>query len=281
MILTPYSKILDYAVKLKIMVGAFNSFNLESLQAVVTAADKIQTPLIVQTYHSHVDYAGANYMVALAEVAATKTNEMIAMGLDHGRSFEQAKMCIDAGYSGVMIDLSSEDLKRNIEETKKVVELAHSKGVSVEAELGTIITADHTVQEIASGYTDPNIARKFVEETGVDCLAVSVGTAHGLYKYKPMINFDLVEELVKSVGCPIVVHGGSGVPDDDVLKLVKLGVAKFNIGTDFFVAYNSAIYQVITENGPKCDVIDIMAAAREAVERVAIHKLEILTAYRI
>lgn len=281
MLLTPYSKILDYAIKHKIMVGAFNSFNLESLQAVVTAADKIHTPLIVQTYHSHVDYAGANYMVALAEVAAQKTNEMIAMGLDHGRSFEQAKMCIDAGYSGVMIDLSAEDLNRNIEETKKVVKLAHSKSVSVEAELGTIITADHTVQEIASGYTDPNIARKFVKETNVDCLAVSVGTAHGLYKYKPMINFDLVEELVKSVGCPIVVHGGSGVPDDDVLKLVKLGVAKFNIGTDFFMAYNSAIYQIITENGPKCDVIDIMEAAREAVEKVAIHKLEILTAYRI
>ena len=281
MILTPYSKILDYALKYKITVGAFNSFNLETLQAVVSAANKIDTPVIVQTYHAHVDYAGADYMAALANAAAKNSKVMLAMGLDHGRSFDQAKLCIEAGYSGVMIDLSSQDVELNILETKRVVALAHSKGVSVEAELGTIITADHTVEEIASGYTDPDVARRFIKETGIDCLAVSVGTAHGLYKFKPKINFDLVEELVKTAGCPIVVHGGSGVPDEDVLKMVKLGIAKLNIGTDFFIAYNAAMYQVFMEMGPKCDVIDVMEAAREAVEKVAIHKLEILTAFRV
>lgn len=279
--LTPYKDLLAYAIQHKITIGAFNSFNLESLQAVVSAANKMDCPLIVQTYHEHFKYAGADYMAAIANVAAKNSKVRLALGLDHGQSFEQAKHCIEAGYSGVMIDLSSQDIDRNIFETKKVVEFAHQNGVSVEAELGTIMTGDCTAAEIATGNTDPEIARRFVEETGVDCLAVSVGTAHGLYKFKPEINFPLVEELVKNTGCPIVVHGGSGTPDEDVKRMVKLGIAKLNVGTDFFIAYNKAMYDVMTEKGPKCDVIEVMRAARAAVEKVAIEKLKLLTAYRI
>lgn len=281
MSLTPYKEILDYAIQHKITIGAFNSFNMETLQAVVSAANKKNCPLIVQTYHEHVKFAGSKFMAAVAKVAAEESSVKIALGLDHGQSFEQAKSCIESGYSGVMIDLSGEDIDFNIAETKKVVELAHSKGVSVEAELGTIMTGDSTVAEIASGNTDPVIARKFVKETGIDCLAVSVGTAHGLYKFKPEINFDLVEELVNSTGCPIVVHGGSGTPDEDVLKMVKLGIAKLNVGTDFFMAYNEAMFSVLSEKGPACDAIEVMRAARAAVEKVALQKLDLLNAYRI
>lgn len=281
MSLTPYKEILDYAIQHKITIGAFNSFNLETLRAVVNAANLKDCPLIVQTYHEHVKFAGAKFMAAIAKVAASESKVKIALGLDHGQSFDQAKACIEAGYSGVMIDLSGEDIDLNIAETKKVVELAHSKGVSVEAELGTIMTGDCTAAEIASGNTDPIVARRFVKETGIDCLAVSVGTAHGLYKFKPEINFDLVEELVKSTGCPIVVHGGSGTPDEDVLKMVKLGIAKLNVGTDFFIAYNNAMLSLLSEKGAACDVIEVMRAARSAVETVALQKLELLTAYRI
>lgn len=208
-------------------------------------------------------------------------NTKIAMGLDHGRSYEQAKLCIDNHYTGVMIDLASEDYDYNVRETKRVVEIAHARGISVEAELGTISDADKSLEEIASGYTDPEIARRFVKDTGIDCLAVSVGTAHGMYKYTPKINFDLLKELVDTVSCPIVVHGGSNTPDEDVEKMVELGIAKLNVGTDFFNAYEDAIYQMFQEKGSHPDIMELMAAAREAVEKVAIEKLKLLTKFRI
>ena len=241
----------------------------------------MNAPLIVQTYRTHVDFAGADYMRALADVASKNVNTKIAMGLDHGRSYEQAKLCIDNHYTGVMIDLASEDYDLKVNETRRVVEIAHAKGISVEAELGMISDADKTLEEIASGYTDPEVARRFVQETGIDCLAVSIGTAHGMYKYTPKINFDLLKELVYTVSCPIVVHGGSNTPDEDVEKMVEMGIAKLNVGTEFFHAYEDAIFQMFQEYGPHPDIMELMKSAREAVEKVAIHKLELLTKYRI
>lgn len=180
-----------------------------------------------------------------------------------------------------MIDLASEDYDRNVAETKRVVELAHSKAISVEAELGIIADADRSLEEIAAGYTDPEVARRFARDTGVDCLAVSVGTAHGTYAHTPKINFDLLKELIDTVCCPIVVHGGSGTPDEDVEEMVRLGIAKLNVGTDFFDAYKRAVYEKLNEKGLSCDVIEAMSAAREAVERVALHKLDILSRFRV
>jgi ketose-bisphosphate aldolase len=279
MALSNYVDIFDYAKKHNITVGAFNSFNMESLQAVVRAADEKNSPLIVQTYHAHMKFAGADYIQAIANVASNHAKVKIAMGLDHGQSFDQASLCINAGYSGVMIDLSSEDYEFNVTETKKVVALAHAKGISVEAELGKIMDATCTVEEIAQGFTDPEIARKFAADTQIDCLAVSIGTAHGLYKYVPKINFDLLETLVKNVPCPVVVHGGSGTPDEDVLKMVKLGIAKLNIGTDFFTIYNKTLLEALSAK-PAIESAELMAMAREAIKEVALHKLDLLTAYR-
>lgn len=281
MALANYSEILKYAKEHKFAVGAFNSLNMETLQAVVSAANKKNVPLIVQTYHAHIDYAGADYMRALYEVAARNANVMVAMGLDHGRSVEQAKMCIDNKFTGVMIDLSSKDYDINVSETRKVVELAHAKGISVEAELGTIFPADASPEEIATGYTDPDVARRFVNETGIDCLAVSIGTAHGIYKYAPKINFELLKELVDTVPCPIVVHGGSDVPDEDIIEMVRLGIAKLNVGTDFFNAYTQAMNRVLAEDGPNADILKVMSAARAAVEDVAMKKIDLLTKFRI
>jgi fructose/tagatose bisphosphate aldolase len=149
----------------------------------------------------------------------------------------------------------------------------------VEAELGKIMDADCTVEEIAMGYTDPDVAVRFVKETNIDCLAVSIGTAHGIYKYSPKINFDLLKTLIKEVPCPIVVHGGSNTPDDEILKIVKLGVAKLNIGTDFFNAYNKALLDYLS-SAEKQESSRMMAKAREAVKQVAMHKLDLLNAYR-
>jgi ketose-bisphosphate aldolase len=279
MALSNYVEIFNYAKEHNITVGAFNSFNMESLQAVVAAAEEKNSPLIVQTYHAHMKFAGVDYMQAIAHVASNHVKVKIAMGLDHGQSFDQANLCIKAGYSGVMIDLSSEDYDFNVAETKKVVALAHAKGISVEAELGKIMNATCTTEEIAEGFTDPELARKFAAETKIDCLAVSIGTAHGLYKYTPQINFDLLETLVKTVPCPIVVHGGSGTPDEDVLKMVRLGIAKLNVGTDFFNAYNKTLREALNAK-ESIESADLMALAREAIKKVALHKLDILTAYR-
>jgi len=281
MSLSTYTEILNYAKEHKFTVGAFNSMNMETMQAVVSAANKKNVPLIVQTYHAHIDYAGAAYMHAICDVAARNSKVKIAMGLDHGKSFEQAKLCIDNHFSGVMIDLASEDYDFNVKETRRVVELAHSRGVSVEAELGTISDADRSLEEIASGYTDPDVARRFVLDTGIDCLAVSIGTAHGEYKFTPKINFDLLKELIDVVPCPIVVHGGSNTPDADVIEMVRLGIAKLNVGTDFFQAYNDAMFNVMSAKGPHCDIIEVMSAARAAVERVAMEKIDLLTTFRI
>ena len=280
MALASYTEILTYAREHKFTAGAFNSLNMETLQGLVSAAETKNVPLIVQTYHAHVDFAGADYMRALGNAAASGSKVKIAMGLDHGQSFAQAKECIEKGFSGVMIDLASSDYDYNVSETKKVVTLARAKGVSVEAELGKIMTGDSTVEEIASGCTDPDIAVKFVKETGIDCLAISIGTAHGMYKYTPKINFDLLKTLIKDVPCPIVVHGGSNTPDDEILKMVKLGVAKLNIGTDFFNAYNKALLEGLTKTASP-EIADLLAAAREAVKQVAMQKIDLLTAYRV
>ncbi len=279
MVLTSYVEILKYAREHHFTVGAFNSYNLESLQALVSAANKRSVPLIVQTYYSHMLSAGADFMQAIADVASQKIDVKIALGLDHGKSFAQARQCIEAGYSGVMIDLASEDYDYNVSETKKVVALAHKHGVSVEAELGEIFDANLSLKEIATGYTDHKIAYRFVRETGIDCLAVSIGTAHGYYTHKPEINFDLLQELLKTIPCPIVVHGGSYTPDEDVLRMVRMGISKMNVGTEFFAAYKKSLSENLQHNYDK-DVAEMMRDAREAVEAVAIKKIDLLTAYR-
>lgn len=283
MSLVNYKEILQYAKEHHITIGAFNCFNMETAQALVAAADAQKTPLIIQTYHAHVDYAGPDYMQAIVSIAAKNADVMIALGLDHGRSYEQAKLCIENGYSGVMIDLSTEDYEKNVKETRRVVDLAHSKNISVEAELGKIIDADSSYEEIAAGYTDVEVAKKFVKETGIDCLAVSAGTAHGAYKHEPKINFSLLEELIQTVDCPIVVHGGSGVSDEDIDKMVRMGVAKINIGTDFFEAYKNTIHHALSTsaNLSKCDIAEVMSLARSAVQKVAEEKMKLLTKHRV
>ena len=194
-------------------VGGFNVVNMETMQAVVRSASKAGSPVIVQVYHQDLAHAGAKYLAALANAAAAESSTPVCMSLDHGQSYEQAIECIEAGFSGVMIDLSTEDFNKNVEDTKRVVEYAHKRGVSVEAELGKIFDADKPVDVRNSAMTDPDVARKFVKLTGVDSLAVSVGTAHGMYSSKPKIDFELLKELVSTIDIPIVVHGGSNTPD--------------------------------------------------------------------
>ncbi len=278
--LSPYPELFHYAKEHRFTVGGFNSFNMETMQGIIAAANEKDVPMIVQTYHADIEYAGREMLAAMCNAACHDSKVKVAMGLDHGQSFEQAVRCIESGFSGVMIDLSSEDYDRNVYETKRVVEYAHARGISVEAEIGKIFDATCPVEVIATGYTDPDVARRFAKDTNIDCLAVSIGTAHGIYKYEPKINFDLLKELVNTVSCPIVVHGGSGTPDEDVIQMVELGIAKLNVGTDLFIAYKNALYDVFMNEGPSVAPVTLMSAGREAVKQCAMHKIDLLTTFR-
>ena len=270
-----YTEILKYLRKHKITVGAFNSFNMETLQAVIQAAEKKQVPLIVQTFSVPMrSYAGPEFMRALYAAAAQKASVRIA----HGTGTREIlcprlrPACIDAGYTGVMIDLASEDYEKNVEETRKVVALAHAKGVSVGSRTGSDCGCGPVFGGNCRRLYRSGSSEEILPGHGSRLSGSFGGNGVGTYAHKPKINFELLKELIDTVYCPIVVHGGSGTPEEDVEEMVRLGVAKLNVGTDFFDAYRKAIADILEEKGPGCDVIEMMAAAREAVEKVALQE---------
>jgi ketose-bisphosphate aldolase len=275
-----FTEMLALARKNHFTVGAFNVLNMETIQAVVRSADKAASPVIVQVYHEDLQFGGAAYYRALVDAAAAEVSVPVCLSLDHGQRYEQALECIEAGFTGVMIDLSTADFNENTENTKRVVREAHARGISVEAELGQIFDADSSNEKIATGFTDPKIAREFTILTGIDALAVSVGTAHGIYAAKPKINFELLEELIRTIDIPIVVHGGSDTPDEDVRKMVGMGIAKLNIGTDLMHAYNRGILEYLGQGDNRVPPRTVMANARKRVEEVVTRKLALLNMFR-
>ncbi len=277
--LVPFSEMLRQAQAGGYAVPALNVANMETVQAITQAANLEQSPLIVQLYHADLEYAGVDFMTAMTGTAAAHCSVPVSLSLDHGNSFEQAKSCIDAGFTGVMIDLSGDDFNENVRTTVEVVKYAHLRGVSVEAELGKIFDAQASEDVRNSGLTDPDMAEEFVKKTGVDALAVSVGTAHGIYSSKPVIDFNLVGKIVKKIGVPTVVHGGSNTPDEDIVEIVRLGVAKINIGTDLVIAYNQGLMRAFEESGPDIPLRDAMGSARQCVIDIARHKIKLLRTF--
>lgn len=277
--LVPFKEMLQQAQAGGYAVPALNVANMETVQAITTAAQLERSPLIVQIYHADLEYAGVDFMTAMTSTAAASCTVPISLSLDHGNSFEQAKHCVDAGFTGVMIDLSGDDFEENIRTTIEVVKYAHLRGVSVEAELGKIFDAQASHEVRNSGMTDPDMAEEFVKKTGVDALAVSIGTAHGIYSSKPVIDFKLLEKIVKQIGVPTVVHGGSNTPDEDIVEIVRLGVAKINIGTDLVIAYNQGLLSALNESGITMPLRDAMGIARQRVIEVARHKIKLLRTF--
>jgi len=277
--LVPFKEMLLQAQAGGYAVPALNVSNMETVQAITKAAQLEHSPLIVQLYHEDLEYAGVDFMTAMTITAAAPCTVPISLSLDHGKSFEQAKKCVDAGFTGVMIDLSSDDFKENIRATIEVVKYAHLRGVSVEAELGKIFDAQAPQEVRNSGMTDPDMAEEFVKKTSVDALAVSIGTAHGIYSSKPVIDFKLIEKIVKQIGVPTVVHGGSNTPDEDIVEIVRLGVAKINIGTDLVIAFNKGLISAFDEFGPTIQLRDAMGLARKRVVEVAQHKIKLFRTF--
>ncbi|MDI6871763.1 MAG: class II fructose-1,6-bisphosphate aldolase [Bacillota bacterium] len=258
-------------------VGAFNVNNLESLTAIVSAAEGERSPVILQASQGAIKYAGLEYIAAMAQVAAARATVPVALNLDHGTSFTQAMQCIRAGFTAVMVDGSRLPYRENAALVSRVVEVAHAVGVSVEAELGRIggTEDDVSVAEREEVFTDPEAAARFVAETGCDALAVAVGTAHGVYRGEPKLDFERLAAIDRLVAVPLVLHGASGVPDGAIREAVRLGVRKINIDTEIRLAFAASVRSTLAADGSVYDPREILGPARQSMEEVVREKMRL------
>jgi fructose-bisphosphate aldolase class II len=280
-------------------VGAFNVQNLESMAAITEAAIEEKSPVIMQITPSVIRYASLAYISNLVKTAAQNAPVPIAMHLDHGEDFETAAKCIDTGFTSVMIDGSFLNFEENVVLTKRVVNIAHPKGVSVEAELGKLAgVEERSVEEKEAILTDPETAVEFVEKTGVDTLAVAIGTSHGAYKFKNEAKLDLKRLKVISdrINIPLVLHGASsvpqwivekankygaelsgakGIPEEHIKEAISFGIAKINIDTDLRLAFTATVREVLTNSPKNFDPRKILGPAKEAMKEVAKRKMRL------
>lgn len=270
-------QILQHADEHGYAVGAFNVNNMEIIQAIAQAADELRAPVILQASQGAIKYAGIEYITSLVKTTAQQIDVPIALHLDHGTDFNEIMSCIRNGFTSVMIDASKHELEENIRLTKEIVKIAHAVGVSVEAELGKIGgTEDQiVVSEAEATYTDPEEARIFVEETGVDSLAIAVGTAHGVYKGEPKVDIDRIKEIDRVVSVPLVLHGSSGVPYDTLEKAVGAGIRKINIDTDIRASFAGSVKAFVTENPDEIDPRKILKPARAAMAETVKEKIKV------
>ncbi|NOW90113.1 tagatose 1,6-diphosphate aldolase GatY/KbaY [Clostridium beijerinckii] len=259
-------------------VPAFNIHNLETLQVVVETAHEMRSPVIIAGTPSTItDYAGPDYIKAMAEVAAGKYDIPIAIHLDHFEDVNEIKKDIDIGFRSCMIDASKHEFEKNIAIVKEVVDYAHKFDTTVEAELGKLggREDDLVVDEKDTMYTNPDDAAKFVERTGVDSLAVAIGTAHGLYKGEAKLDFERLKEIRNKVSVPLVLHGASDVPDELVKKAISLGICKVNVATDLKIPFSSAVKEFFEVHPEESDPRKYMTPGKEAMKKIVKHKIEV------
>lgn len=285
----------------KYSVGAFNVDNLETLQAVIEAARREKSPVIIQITENVRKYFGPKFLMSIVRTAAEETGCEIALHLDHGKSVEICKQCVDDGFTSVMIDASSCDFEKNIKMTKEVVEYAHKHGVSVESELGSItgIEDDSTVEDKYGHFTHPADVIEFVKRTKIDSLAIAIGTAHGAFKYKPgekpLLRFDILEEIEERLpGFPLVLHGSSsvpkerlalvnryggkmeeaiGIPEPMLVEASKHAVCKINVGTDLRVCWTGEIRKYFSEHPEEFEIRKYTSPAKDAVTEMVADKM--------
>ena len=309
MALVTTKKMFEDAYKGGYAVGAFNINNMEIVQAITEAAGELRSPVVLQVSAGARKYAKHAYLLALAKAAVEDADIDLALHLDHGADFEICKSCIDGGFTSVMIDGSHHSYEDNIALTKKVVEYAHAHGVVVEGELGVLAGVEDDVVAEKSSYTRPEEVEDFVTRTGVDSLAISIGTSHGAYKFTPKqctrnengilvpppLRFDILEEVEKRLpGFPIVLHGASsvaqdcvaeinarggkmpdaiGIPEEQLRKAAKMAVCKINIDSDIRLAMTAGIRRVFTENPSAFDPREYLTVGREEVKKMVAHKI--------
>jgi fructose-bisphosphate aldolase class II len=248
-------------------VGAFNVSNLETLKAVIQAAEAKKSPVILATTETIISYAGLPYIFSLMKTAAEVASVPIAIHLDHGKSVETVRKCVDLGYTSVMIDGSHLELAENIALTKQAAELAHAQNVPIEGEIGELL-------EDKSKMADPIEAKEFVTQTGVDFLAPSVGTSHGL-NANEKVDLELLQRIKEQVSIPLVLHGASGVSEDDIRKAITLGISKINIHTELRLAFIAGMKEGLTENPNTDDHRVILKVCIEKMQHVVEGKIEL------
>ena len=301
MALVTTKKMFKNAYKGQYSIGAFNVDTFETFQAVIEAAKLEKSPVIIQITENVIKYIGPKYLMMMAKIAGEEEGVEIALHLDHGKTVDVCKYCVDLGFTSVMIDASAYDFETNIKMTKEVVDYAHAKGVVVESELGAItgIEDDSTVEDKYGHFTHPDDVVEFVNRTGIDSLAIAIGTAHGAFKYKPgekpALRFDILEEIEERLpGFPLVLHGSSSVPQDKLALVNKYGgkmkeaigipepmlreasrhaVCKINVGTDLRVCWTGKIREYFTLHPEEFEIRKYQGPAREDVREMVRDKM--------
>ncbi len=263
-------QILDLAEKDGYAVPAFNVYNMETVMAVLQAAEEARSPVIMQLYSRLATSGNADFVCPIVLEAAKRATVPVCLHLDHGSGEEAAKVMLNDGATGIMIDYSTLDLEENIQGTKKVVEMCKPLNVQVEGELGHIGKA---AEGVSNQFTEVEDAVKYVKETGVAALAVQVGTAHGRYKQAPVLAIDRIREIKEATGVHLVLHGGSGVPDDQIKAAVKAGIRKMNFSTDLCYTF---IESVQKQDKNKVAIDLIMKEPIEEVKRFCLSKIDVL-----
>lgn len=266
------------AKKHQFAVPAFNISSFDILKCIMETAEETKSPVILEIHPVEIDYIGDTF-ISLVQEYAKRSSVPVVIHLDHGGNVYDVVRAIKNGYTSIMIDASHYDFEENITITKKIVEIAHAVGISVEAELGTIGNNGSTEGGAAQIiYTDPKLAVEFVERTGIDTLAIAIGTAHGLYPkgVTPKLNIPLLKELNKKLAIPFVLHGGSGNPDAEVSESVKYGVCKVNISSDVKSVFFAALKEYLIEHPNQYEPCEVFPPVNEKIKAVIKHKLKIL-----
>ena len=254
-------------------VGAFNVENMEMIMAVIEAGEEMQSPVILQTTPSTVNYADLNLYYASVKARADQASVPVALHLDHGSSYELAMKALREGYTSIMIDGSHYSLEKNIALTKRVADACRPHLIPVEAELGRVCGKEDDLGGGNGGLTSPEEAAYFVEKTGIDFLAVSIGTAHGVYKGEPNVRVDLLKQIRKKVSIPLVLHGTSGVPDDVVRECIQEGISKVNYATDLRIAYTKGVRQILEGDESIIDPKLYGKRGKELVKRYVVDRI--------
>lgn len=274
--LVSMTEMLNKALEGKYAVGQFNINNLEWTQAILAAAEEEKSPVILGVSEGAARHMGGFKTVVMMVqglLEDMKITVPVAIHLDHGSSYDKCKEAIDAGFTSVMIDASHHPFEENIETTKAVVEYAHAKGVSVEAELGTVGGQEDDV--IADGviYADAQECKELVEKTGIDCLAPALGSVHGPYKGEPNLGFKEMEEIKNLTNMPLVLHGGTGIPEHDIKKAISLGTSKINVNTENQIAFTKKVREVLAANTEVYDPRKFIGPGRDAIKATVIGKI--------
>ena len=268
-------KIVEDAAKSDYAVPGFNVFGYEDAAAIVAAAEEVNCPVILMTNRDAVAHMPFDILGGILKGVAANAKVPVCVHLDHGKTFEEAVQAIKAGYTSVMYDGSQLPLEENIKNTKEIVRMAHAVGVTVEAEIGSVGYDDPSIQA-TSIYTEPEEAKQFAEETGVDALAVAIGTLHRMQTQAAKIQYERLDKIQEVTNVPIVIHGSTGIVDEDLQKLVKYRVAKINIGTALRMAFGYKLRETIENNPKEFDRIKFFKEPMEAVKKAAKEKMLLL-----